>query len=80
MLISLVVPCYNEEQALPLFYAEASRVAAEMEHSRGAQFEFIFINDGSNDGTLSVLRALHAEDARVHYLSFSRNFGKEAGI
>jgi glucosyltransferase len=80
MKISLVVPCYNEEQALPLFYAEAGRVAAEMERDRGASFEFIFINDGSRDGTLSVLRALHRKDARVRYVSFSRNFGKEAGI
>ncbi len=80
MLISLVVPCYNEEQALPLFYAEAARVAAEMETSRGASFEFLFINDGSRDGTLRELRRLHTQDARVRYLSFSRNFGKEAGL
>ncbi|MCI2047540.1 MAG: glycosyltransferase family 2 protein [Faecalibacterium sp.] len=80
MLISLVVPCYNEEQALPLFYAEATRVAAAMEKSHGAAFEFLFINDGSRDGTLEGLRRLHRQDARVRYLSFSRNFGKEAGI
>ena len=80
MLISLVVPCYNEEQALPLFYAEANRVAGEMQYSHGASFEFIFVNDGSKDGTLAELRALHEKDPRVRYLSFSRNFGKEAGI
>ncbi len=80
MLISLVVPCYNEEQALPLFYAEAARVAAQMKESHGAEFEFVFVNDGSQDGTLAEMRRLHAQDARARYLSFSRNFGKEAGI
>ena len=80
MLITLVVPCYNEEEALPLFYAEATRVAAGMETSRGARFEFVFVDDGSADGTLPALRALHEKDARVRYVSFSRNFGKEAAI
>ena len=80
MLISLIVPCYNEEEAMPLFYKEASRVAAEMKTSHGADFEFIFVDDGSRDGTLRVARALHAQDDRVRYVSFSRNFGKEAGI
>lgn len=80
MLITLVVPCYNEEEALPLFYAEASRVAAEMQASHGAAFEFVFVDDGSADGTLLTLRALHEKDARVRYVSFSRNFGKEAAI
>ena len=80
MLISLIVPCYNEEEAMPFFYKEASRVAAEMKTSHGADFEFIFVDDGSCDGTLRVARALHAQDERVRYVSFSRNFGKEAGI
>ena len=80
MLISLIVPCYNEEEAMPLFYKEASRVAAEMKTSHGADFEFIFLDDGSRDGTLRVARELHAQDPRVRYVSFSRNFGKEAGI
>ncbi len=80
MRISLVVPCYNEEEALPLFYAEASRVADGMRQSHGAEFEFVFVDDGSRDGTLAVMRRLHAQDARVRYVSFSRNFGKEAGI
>jgi len=79
MLISLIVPCYNEEEAMPLFYKEASRVAAEMKTSHGADFEFIFVDDGSRDGTLRVARELHAQDPRVRYVSFSRNFGKEAG-
>ncbi len=80
MLISLVVPCYNEEEALPLFYAEAARVADGMRTSHGAAFEFIFVDDGSADGTLPAIRALRARDKRVRYLSFSRNFGKEAAI
>ena len=80
MLISLIVPCYNEEEAMPLFYKEASRVAEEMKASHGAEFEFIFVDDGSRDGTLRVARELHAQDPRVRYVSFSRNFGKEAGI
>ena len=80
MLISLVVPCYNEEESLPLFYKEAARVAGEMKASHGADFEFIFVDDGSKDGTLTVARRLHEDDARVRYVSFSRNFGKEAGI
>ena len=52
MLISLIVPCYNEEEAMPLFYQEAARVAAQMEKSHGAEFEIIFVDDGSKDGTL----------------------------
>lgn len=54
MLISLIVPCYNEEEAMPLFYQEAARVAAQMEKSHGAEFEIIFVDDGSKDGTLRV--------------------------
>ena len=80
MLISLIVPCYNEEEAMPLFYQEAARVAAQMEKSHGAEFEIIFVDDGSKDGTLRVARELHDTDPRVRYVSFSRNFGKEAGI
>lgn len=63
MLISLIVPCYNEQDALPLFYQEASRVAEEMGRSHGAEFEFVFIDDGSKDDTLSIMRALHGQDA-----------------
>ena len=76
-IISIVVPCYNEEEALPLFYQEATRVAGEMS---GIDFEFVFIDDGSRDNTLSVLRRLAAADRRVRFVSFSRNFGKEAGM
>ena len=80
MLLSIVVPCYNEQEALPLFYKEICRVAGEMKASHGADFEFIFVDDGSGDDTLAIARRLHGQDARVRYISFSRNFGKEAGI
>ncbi|WP_283673903.1 glycosyltransferase family 2 protein [Butyricicoccus sp. Marseille-Q5471] len=75
--ISLVVPCYNEEAALPLFYQEADRVTRDMS---GIDFEFVFVDDGSRDGTLSILRELAERDKRVRFVSFSRNFGKEAGM
>lgn len=80
MLISLIVPCYNESEAMPLFYAEAARVAEQMRQSHGAEFEFIFVDDGSKDETLGTAKALREKDERVRYLSFSRNFGKEAAI
>lgn len=80
MLLSIVVPCYNEQEALPYFYKEICRVAEEMKASHGADFEFIFVDDGSKDKTLFIARELHRQDARVRYISFSRNFGKEAGI
>ena len=76
-LISIVVPCYNEEEALPLFYNEVLHVTRSMPEYR---FEFIFINDGSKDGTLRVLKALAGHDSRIRYYSFSRNFGKEAAM
>ncbi len=75
--ISIIVPCYNEQEALPLFYAEITRVAEQM---APLTFEFVFIDDGSSDGTLSTLRSLAAQDKRVRFVSFSRNFGKEAAI
>ena len=75
--ISVVVPCYNEEESLPLFYEEVCRVAKEM---KIVDFEFLFVNDGSKDKTLSILRDFSKKDKRVRYISFSRNFGKEAGM
>lgn len=76
-MITVAVPCYNEEPALPAFYREICRTAQRMED---VEFEFLFINDGSRDKTLEVLRELAEKDKRVKYVSFSRNFGKEAGI
>lgn len=79
-LISVVVPCYNEQESLPLFYNEITRVADEMLQKNDLEFEFLFINDGSKDKTLELLRELSIKDKRVRYISFSRNFGKEAGM
>ena len=75
--ISIIVPCYNEEEAMPIFYEEMCKVAKKM---KKVDFEFIFVNDGSKDHTLDVARDLHKKDERVRYVSFSRNFGKEAGM
>lgn len=75
-MISIIVPCYNEQEALPLFYAEATRVLKEI----GCDYEYIFVNDGSKDDTLSILKQLAMQDEHVTYLSFSRNFGKEAAM
>jgi glycosyltransferase involved in cell wall biosynthesis len=76
MYLSLVVPCYNEEAAIPLFYDEAVKICTPVNE----QFEIIFVDDGSRDNTLSILRRLADQDKRVHYISFSRNFGKEAAM
>lgn len=74
--ISLIVPCYNEEKALPLFYGEAHRVLAEM----AVPYEMIFVDDGSRDTTRELLAGLAEKDPNVVYLSFARNFGKEAAM
>ncbi len=75
--LSIVVPCYNEQEAAPIFYDTVHGMEDKLP---SVELEFIFVDDGSKDGTLDVLRGLHANDERVHYVSFSRNFGKEAGI
>ena len=76
-LMSLIVPCYNEEQSLPHFWEQTSAVMAKMDY---LDFELIFVDDGSRDKTLEVLRSLAESDSRVKYISFSRNFGKEAAM
>ena len=76
-MISIVVPCYNEEESLPYFYEEMSKVMKKMDY---VKFELIFVEDGSKDKTLSMLKDLSKKDDRVKYISFSRNFGKEAGM
>lgn len=87
MLITAVVPCFNEEEALPLFYKEFKSVAKGMRGTYpDVAFELLLVNDGSTDNTLSVMRGLAAETQgedvvlKVRYISFSRNFGKEAGL
>lgn len=75
--ISVIVSCYNEEAALPLFYKEIEKVSKEFANE---EFEFIFVDDGSKDKTLQVIKELNEKDKRVRYISFSRNFGKEAAM
>lgn len=75
--ISVIVPCYNEEEAIPFFYRKIAMVTEDMSDY---DFEIIFVNDGSYDSTIDVIHKLADEDTRVKYLDFSRNFGKEAAI
>lgn len=76
--ISVIVSCYNEEKALPLFYEEMERVRKQ--DFEGIDFEYIFVNDGSKDKTLDVIKELRQNDEKIRYVSFSRNFGKEAAM
>ncbi len=76
MQLSLIVPCYNEQEALPIFYREVTGVVTQMQ----IEYELLLVNDGSRDGTLQVMKDLAAQDEHVVYLSFSRNFGKEAAM
>ena len=76
-LVSLIIPCYNEEQVLPILKDALLKVMDEMSEY---EFELLFINDGSKDQTLNILKTFYKEDSRMNYLSFSRNFGKEAAI
>lgn len=72
--LSIIVPCYNEEKAIPLYYQEFLKLSDEI------TYELLFIDDGSVDSTEQIIRQLAEADARVRYISFSRNFGKEAAI
>lgn len=74
--ISIIVPCYNEQESLKLFYGEVSKILKKLAY----EYELIFINDGSTDHTLKILRKLNETDEHVNYISFSRNFGKEAAM
>ena len=76
-LLSVVVSCYNEEQALPIFYEEVSKVLKEI---KTLDYEIIFVDDGSKDNTLNIIKAYSKLDKKVKYISFSRNFGKEAAM
>ncbi len=75
-MLTCIIPCYNEEESLPYFYKEISRVFADMD----CTYELIFVNDGSTDQTLTYLKNIAESDEHVIYLSFSRNFGKEAAM
>ena len=80
-LLTVIVPCYNEEEAIPFFYEEMLKTIDVFKKDfPSVEFEMLFIDDGSKDKTLEVLREYNAKDARVRYVSFSRNFGKESGI
>lgn len=76
-IISLVIPCYNEGAVLPLFYNAFCDIAEQMEKYK---FELILVDDGSEDNTVDLMKQYAEQDARIRYLSFSRNFGKEAAI
>ena len=79
--LSVIVPCYNEEATLPIFYEEMMKQISLLKEKRFLrEYEFIFIDDGSKDSTVSILRELAARDKKVHYIILSRNFGKEAAI
>lgn len=76
--VTLIVPCYNEEASLPVFYEAVCDVAKELKEDY--DLSLLLVNDGSKDSTLRVMKQLAAQDTRVHYISFSRNFGKEAAM
>lgn len=76
-MISVIIPCYNEEESLPYFIKEMNKVMAEI---KKVKFELIFVNDGSKDKTLEILKNMAKEDKRVKYISMSRNFGKESAM
>lgn len=77
-MLSIVVPCYNEEDTIKLFLAEAQRVEFQLGYH--LEFEYIFVDDGSKDKTMDVLKEISNYNSNVHYLSFSRNFGKESAM
>ena len=79
IILSIIVPCYNEEESIPLFYAETQKQES-LFRENGVKVEFIFVDDGSRDRTVQVVKELRQKDERVHLISFSRNFGKEAAI
>lgn len=80
MRLSIIVPCYNEDAALPYFLSEIQKTADALREKYGLDAEFLFVDDGSRDGTLKLLRAAAGQDSRVRYISFSRNFGKESAM
>lgn len=79
-LISIVVPCYNEDKAIPIFVQEIKKTANEMIEKYGIEFEYIFVDDGSIDRTAEILKEYAKEDDTIKYIIFSRNFGKESAM
>ena len=75
--LSIIVPCYNEEQTVELFYTEVEKM---VQYMPDIQTDYLFVDDGSTDRTLEKVKELHVKDKRVKYISFSRNFGKEAAM
>ena len=75
--ISVIIPCYNEQEAIPIFYEAIRKTAGKLKQ---AELELLFVNDGSRDESLARMKELAGQDARVKYVSFSRNFGKEAAM
>ena len=76
-LISIIIPCFNEEEAIPLFYKEIKKVSNKI---KNVEWEYLFIDDGSTDNSLEIIKELSDKDKKIRYISFSRNFGKEAGM
>ena len=76
MVMSIIVPCLNEEEVLPLFYQALEALLPDLE----TEIEYVFVDDGSSDGTLELLKSYREQNPAVHYISFSRNFGKEAAL
>ena len=80
-LLSVIVPCFNEQESIPFFYQAITETAAGMQKTwKDLEFEFLFIDDGSKDNTLAIVESLREKDTRVRFVSFSRNFGKEAAL
>lgn len=77
MKVSLLIPCYNEEESLPILYEELVRL---MDHNTQYEWEVLFVNDGSRDATIQLIKELHRKDSRIAYVDLSRNFGKEAAM
>ena len=80
MFLSIIVPCYNEGESIKYTYKEIKKIIRNVNNTKQLQFEIIFINDGSKDNTLEILKNISLNDNDVKYISFSRNFGKEAGM
>lgn len=77
MKVSLLIPCYNEEASLPILYEE---LVSLMDHHTQYEWEVLFVNDGSRDATIQLIKDLHRKDSRIAYVDLSRNFGKEAAM